>query len=1167
MACLSCLPGPKKKKVAVEVTDGLPIDERPRVWEFKLLIRSFENVQPESIDCFWSISINVANPLKFRNDVRLLPEFTTAYVLGKAGTTQAVYTPSNPLILFDRKTFRLAYKGLHKQILKVDMWRFSSWTFNTYYGHGSRNLYKIANGSSDVSLTIQKKLSLAEMKKNTKAKSGASYDVAQIACTVNLEEIFNYNLKCENWNLELNTEHPQYKKRADEDKALTFVFPRTRKAEPLRRIGCTSVTLDWVPPPKFFWGLVRKPLNFTFSGTKTQLVNSYFIVSLHSVKKKFDQQPALQSVGKGLMSLTSVLDISVFNGIVKQMDTEKKRFIVGAISGNVKYHEQSVLVKVAEKDMAGCRPTQSVGRRSVTHLNSSEQHLVVRVSKCDGLPIADPEKGSSDPYLRVSWDHMTQNSPVQIETIRPIFNMCFYFPVRLFHEKLLRSFRKGKVIEAMKFELESKGPMTIQVWDQDDNCAEYLGGTLLHMFQLTNTNEHQQCTLLGTVKTGSGSGGEEDDFLVPRELQWFEEKKNVRIWKGDKTELIGATLENNATPLIHFEAWFYPDWPDGLRLKPKHAADEDSAIWQRKERDFDHKNGEFAQNYAMPFPDSVGAKRVVPDPMLKNESIRRFPSIGLHPQTYEYLPLMAFLVKIITPEEFSMASMLLHWISCITFESTSKQSRTGLIPPQWKDPQFVLDKRMGPAQDHAVLLCSLLLGCKQDAFVCKGTVWSKDSDDGEARKPRLVEHTWVMTRSDDGWVTFWEPCSREMYHLPKRCPVKTKRKKNKNRFGAGSGKEGEGGKRAGGGGEAGEGEAEDEDGEKADEKEVWDYEVPDVQLNGDDLEGLPAIGRMPQAKKKSNPKVAGRELMKAKMIAQRERLPTAPTKSLLGEETLVDWLPYDSIDVVFNMDNLWANRQNHHPACCMYNIDIDPEPNVYAGWMPLLKDEDKADKKLQFEYIKTDVPIEAAQPTSEVDKIANDLTMEMMENMRQYRNRKGLDTFFDKREPLLDHLKAFLKIHEDRRRLDVDFNPMTGITKKDEKSWTAAERYIVDDLNFATVYNKLGSPKAFDDEYRKQQKEGWRALIDQVESFLQATTLFPTKRGCVFSGFPVHFNTPDKEKIRTLLLDMPEYKSMLDDDTNGFYTVHTVLFPLLGRITSTWIYLGLQKTIQPTDKK
>ena len=47
-------------------------------------------------------------------------------------------------------------------------------------------------------------------------------------------------------------------------------------------------------------------------------------------------------------------------------------------------------------------------------------------------------------------------------------------------------------------------------------------------------------------------------------------------------------------------------------------------------------------------------------------------------------------------------------------------------------------------EDHAVLLCSLLLGFGLDAYVCVGT------------KVRDAVHTWVCTIASDGRVTFWE---------------------------------------------------------------------------------------------------------------------------------------------------------------------------------------------------------------------------------------------------------------------------------------------------------------------------------------------------------------------------------------------------------------------------
>ncbi|XP_014112383.1 PREDICTED: centrosomal protein of 76 kDa isoform X2 [Pseudopodoces humilis] len=57
----------------------------------------------------------------------------------------------------------------------------------------------------------------------------------------------------------------------------------------------------------------------------------------------------------------------------------------------------------------------------------------------------------------------------------------------------------------------------------------------------------------------------------------------------------------------------------------------------------------------------------------------------------------------------------------------------------------------GDCEDHANLLCSLLLGFGLEAFVCVGT------------KAKGVPHTWVMTCGSDGTITFWESLTGHRY--------------------------------------------------------------------------------------------------------------------------------------------------------------------------------------------------------------------------------------------------------------------------------------------------------------------------------------------------------------------------------------------------------------------
>ncbi|BFZ19803.1 hypothetical protein BsWGS_22842 [Bradybaena similaris] len=74
---------------------------------------------------------------------------------------------------------------------------------------------------------------------------------------------------------------------------------------------------------------------------------------------------------------------------------------------------------------------------------------------------------------------------------------------------------------------------------------------------------------------------------------------------------------------------------------------------------------------------------------------------------------------------------------------------------QWTSAHAFLCRNRGDCEDHTVLLCSLLLGFGLDAYVCVGT------------KVKGSVHTWVMTVSADGLITFWESLNGHRYvHEP-----------------------------------------------------------------------------------------------------------------------------------------------------------------------------------------------------------------------------------------------------------------------------------------------------------------------------------------------------------------------------------------------------------------
>ena len=434
-----------------------------------------------------------------------------------------------------------------------------------------------------------------------------------------------------------------------------------------------------------------------------------------------------------------------------------------------------------------------------------------------------------------------------------------------------------------------------------------------------------------------------EELDVPKVVAgaWYEVERPVRWYDGSRTSLAGCQIVNPNQALVHFEAFFYPAWPTDFEGLSDLAEDEtDKLDWSAKECNFQKRNELFTENYAGPFPSSIGAKRT-----------RSFPCVAHHPMTMQLLPLMAFLAETTVNRDYSRPGKLLHWMHCLTYTLSPKQERSGMIwKEMWKDPQYSLFSRKGSPQDHAVLLCSMLLGMGRDAYVVKGTIQvGKD----------LVEHVWVMTREDGGWVTFWEPSTRELYHLPNRWKEE-KRKKQA----AGSAIV----------------EKKDEDEEEEDELAMQDYsthEVSDVMVELDT--DLPTVGRGPRLKAKSKSGPVGRDAVKLQMLETQKTLPTAPKTELLGDQSLVDWLPYDSIDVVFNKSQLWANRQNVHPACISYNLEdsfpMDVEEE--ASWMTLMSDKER--NKYPIDYVAHNVLMEASLKPSQIRYLEDQLVNEQQD--------------------------------------------------------------------------------------------------------------------------------------------------------------------------------------------
>jgi hypothetical protein len=123
----------------------------------------------------------------------------------------------------------------------------------------------------------------------------------------------------------------------------------------------------------------------------------------------------------------------------------------------------------------------------------------------------------------------------------------------------------------------------------------------------------------------------------------------------------------------------------------------------------------------------------------------------------------SFVSPLKPPRELANARFAARFVSLIPFKRD--MGLAGGRIENWRCAAAVLARMQGDTEDHALLLCSLLLGWGLDAWVALGTI---ESPDGSGN---TESHAWVATidPSDDKAhpnVTFWESLTGAQYDLP-----------------------------------------------------------------------------------------------------------------------------------------------------------------------------------------------------------------------------------------------------------------------------------------------------------------------------------------------------------------------------------------------------------------
>lgn len=347
------------------------------------------------------------------------------------------------------------------------------------------------------------------------------------------------------------------------------------------------------------------------------------------------------------------------------------------------------------------------------------------------------------------------------------------------------------------------------------------------------------------------------------------------------------------------------------------------------------------------------------------------------------------------------------------------------------------------------------------------------------------------------------------------------------------------------------------------------------------MDALPTVGRHPRAKAKLNKRKEELEdsaKKKEELLAMRELLIFAPNKKMLQDDTLVTSLPYESIDTIWNANNLWANHQNHHPALIMYDLPDKDEEYVTADpkhkkqnspWCPFLTGNNF--KEMISESIEInaigDANVSLTKPLNSalVAQLKKDIVQELEENLRLYRSKLGFDCIMAKDEYVVRECENFLNIQEKMMGIDPDFIETAKANFKDPENYDYLKKLMRE-----PACNKKGSvfmASGIYSSYRDQQKQRCEEVEAMIKDFREKKEDFPVRRGKEFKGMTVHFCTSDKEDMRSYLMELEEYKYYINiphDDV--VYTIQAIVTALAGGVQSVWVFVGMQEKPKPKAK-
>lgn len=616
------------------------------------------------------------------------------------------------------------------------------------------------------------------------------------------------------------------------------------------------------------------PVFFSFTGTFNDLRSSFVeLVLMANARGKWYGSPS--QLGKTFISLRSIPEYSHLNSSIKRLTYDRSKFLQGTISGYLD-------MVVVDEDFANTRTLGTICSghpySNVSHYtNTSALMLQIKIIRVEGLVGA---MDMSECAVKVTWDGMTSVTKTTfLSEGSAHYNEDFDFPVKLVDEREVKNLMMIKRI--LPVDLHSRGSILFEL---NAAGAEYMGDAILQLRKLA---------------TAAGGG-----------------------FRAFRLPVSGAPSGSSAILVV--EAGFVPPLPNDFEFIHEPEVEYQPNIYRDSGKHWERDFERFQSIYRSWFPDAPTRRDFWP----------------LDRPTG--LPLSALITSLRLPSHQFHPLKLLHWVSTYPLdagtcaESSAKDFKSPFsrVSPVAK---ILSRKRVGGSRDRALLVAGTLLAQRQDVYIAKGTVIEKVPKSHKSAmmgfgRLRRVPCYWVITRQGDD-VCFWDP------QLPRndtnngmvllRGRARRHPGINENYVNNETGAD-----------------------ENCTNNDMPVYKSPQVictldwpdegaiEFNPNDrtfpdafipLQINPnAFASYANKYTKSASTTPNRKTLSQVIKDHAMSLPFSPYLPF-ADDPNVDKVPYHSVEVVFNANQVWGNLQNHNPCVIFYDFENSKH------WRPFLK--------------------------------------------------------------------------------------------------------------------------------------------------------------------------------------------------------------------------------------